>query len=91
MTFLSRFRVMVVVLAVLPLSGCLFRSRKVERQYSTAPLKTATQAQLLARLADLNADEFALFSLDPEPDFEHKSTNAFVNHAVLGQIKIKYL
>ena len=36
----------------------------------------------------LNADEFALFSLDPEPDFEHKSTNAFVNHAVLGQIKI---
>jgi outer membrane lipoprotein-sorting protein len=46
-TFLSRFRVMVVVLAVLPLSGCLFRSRKVERQYSTAPLKTATQAQLL--------------------------------------------
>src|SRR6266478_8188283 len=38
---------MVVVLAVLPLSGCLFRSRKVERQYSTAPLKTATQAQLL--------------------------------------------
>jgi len=46
-TFFSRFRVMVVVLAVLPLSGCLFRSRKVERQYSTAPLKTATQAQLL--------------------------------------------
>src|SRR6266478_5949398 len=38
---------MVVVLAVLPLSGCLFRSRKVERQYSTAPLKTATQAQLI--------------------------------------------
>jgi outer membrane lipoprotein-sorting protein len=46
-TFLSRFRALVVILAVLPLSGCLFRSRKVERQYSTAPLKKATQAQLL--------------------------------------------
>jgi outer membrane lipoprotein-sorting protein len=46
-TFSSRFRALVVVLAVLPLSGCLFRSRRVERQYSTAPLKTATQAQLL--------------------------------------------
>lgn len=47
MTFLYRFRALVVLLAILPLSGCLFRSRKVERQYSTAPLKTATQAQLL--------------------------------------------
>ena len=50
MTFLSRFRALVVVLAILPLSGCLFRSRKVERQYSTAPLKTATQSQLLEYL-----------------------------------------
>ena len=47
MNFLYRFRVVLVLLAILPLSGCLFRSRKVERQYSTAPLKTATQAQLI--------------------------------------------
>ena len=47
MTFFSRFRILVVLLTILPLSGCLFRSHKVERQYSTAPLKTATQAQLL--------------------------------------------
>jgi len=46
-TFFSRFRILVVLLTILPLSGCLFRSHKVERQYSTAPLKTATQAQLL--------------------------------------------
>jgi outer membrane lipoprotein-sorting protein len=46
-TFLSRFRALVVLVTILPLSGCLFRSHKVERQYSTAPLKTATQAQLL--------------------------------------------
>jgi outer membrane lipoprotein-sorting protein len=49
-TFLSRFRALVIVLAILPLSGCLFRSRKVERQYSIAPLKTATQSQLLQYL-----------------------------------------
>ena len=47
MTFFSRFRILVVLLTILPLSGCLFRSHKVERQYSTAPLQTATQAQLL--------------------------------------------
>jgi len=30
-----------------PLSGCLFRTRKVDRRLSTAPLKSATQAQLI--------------------------------------------
>ena len=30
-----------------PLSGCLFHSRKVERKMSTAPLRTATQADLI--------------------------------------------
>jgi outer membrane lipoprotein-sorting protein len=34
-------------LAVLPLTGCLFRSRKVERQLSAAPLRTATQQELV--------------------------------------------
>jgi outer membrane lipoprotein-sorting protein len=32
---------------MLPLTGCLFRSRRVERQLSTAPLKSATQAELI--------------------------------------------
>ena len=32
---------------MLPLTGCLFRSRRVERQISTAPLKSATQAELI--------------------------------------------
>lgn len=36
-----------LVLTILPLTGCLFRSRKVERQVSTAPLKTATQQELV--------------------------------------------
>jgi outer membrane lipoprotein-sorting protein len=33
---------------VLPLSGCLFRSHKVERQVSTTPLKTATAQDLIS-------------------------------------------
>jgi outer membrane lipoprotein-sorting protein len=44
-----RYRVVLVLLAVvLPLTGCLFRSRRVERLVSTAPLKSATQAELIA-------------------------------------------
>jgi hypothetical protein len=35
-------------LVIFPLTGCLFRSRRVERQLSNAPLKSATQADLIA-------------------------------------------
>jgi outer membrane lipoprotein-sorting protein len=47
MVLSPRCRALVVFLTILPLSGCLFRSRTVTRQVSTAPLKTATQAQLI--------------------------------------------
>ncbi len=47
MRILSRHRALFILLVVLPLTGCLFRSRRVERQLSTAPLKTATQAELI--------------------------------------------
>ncbi len=43
----SRCRALLILLAFLPLTGCLFRSRRVERQISTAPLKSATQAELI--------------------------------------------
>ena len=43
----SRYRALAVLTLVFPLTGCLFRSRKVERQVSTAPLKSATQAELI--------------------------------------------
>jgi outer membrane lipoprotein-sorting protein len=39
-------------LAILPLTGCLFRSRKVERTLSVVPLKTATQQELIAAIND---------------------------------------
>jgi hypothetical protein len=47
MAFIPRSRVLLLFLAVLPLTGCLFRSRIVERQVSTAPLRTATQSELI--------------------------------------------
>ena len=51
----------------------------------------AANVRLPVELEDFlkNADEFTLFSLNPDPDFEHKSTNTFQNHVILGQIKIK--
>src|SRR5437868_11174771 len=47
MPTLCRCRAIFILMAVLPLAGCLFRSRKVERNISTAPLKAATQEQLI--------------------------------------------
>lgn len=40
-------RALITFLLVLPLSGCLFRSHKVEQPISGAPLKAATQQQLI--------------------------------------------
>jgi outer membrane lipoprotein-sorting protein len=47
MNRLGPFRVFFLFVAILPLTGCLFRSRKVERRLSTAPLQTATQERLV--------------------------------------------
>jgi outer membrane lipoprotein-sorting protein len=47
MTRLRRVRVLVLFLAALPLTGCLFHSRKVERKFSSAPLQSATQKELV--------------------------------------------
>jgi outer membrane lipoprotein-sorting protein len=47
MNQLSRYRAVLIVFVVLPLTGCLFRSRPVPRLVSVAPLKTATQQELI--------------------------------------------
>src|SRR6478736_6096719 len=47
MPIFLRYRALLLLLVVFPLTGCLFRSRRVERQISTAPLKSATQAELI--------------------------------------------
>ena len=44
---LAKTRAFFLFLTILPLTGCLFRSRKVERRVSTAPLQRATQEQLV--------------------------------------------
>jgi len=43
MKSLRSYQAVAILLVVMPLTGCLFRSRRVERQVSTAPLKSATQ------------------------------------------------
>ena len=47
MQIFSRCRAILILLVIFPLTGCLFRSRSVERQVSTAPLKSASQAELI--------------------------------------------
>jgi len=47
MSRLSRYRALLALVMVLPLSGCLFRSHKVERQVTSAPLQSATQQELI--------------------------------------------
>ncbi|MFZ0480487.1 MAG: DUF4292 domain-containing protein [Terriglobales bacterium] len=38
---------MCLLTAALPLGGCLFRTRPIERQFSNAPLKTSSQQELI--------------------------------------------
>jgi outer membrane lipoprotein-sorting protein len=47
MSFCFRYRAALILLAVVPLTGCLFRSRKVEQPINTVQLKTATQQELI--------------------------------------------
>ncbi|MGO9127988.1 MAG: LolA family protein [Terriglobales bacterium] len=47
MSFVSRNRAFLILLAVLPLTGCLFRSRKVQAPLGAGPLKTASQQELI--------------------------------------------
>jgi outer membrane lipoprotein-sorting protein len=47
MRFVFRYRAAFAVLVLLPLTGCLFRSRKVEPPITTVQLKTATQQELI--------------------------------------------
>jgi outer membrane lipoprotein-sorting protein len=48
----SPIRIGLIALLLFPASGCLFHSRKIERQVSTAALQSATQEQLIAKVND---------------------------------------
>jgi outer membrane lipoprotein-sorting protein len=67
MPCLRRLRAVVVFLAMLPLAGCLFHSRKVERQFSTAPLKSATQQELVD---DINAQAARIQTMQATVDID---------------------
>jgi outer membrane lipoprotein-sorting protein len=47
MSYLYRYRLIFVCLAIFPLTGCLFRSHQVKPAPAVAPLKTTTQAELI--------------------------------------------
>lgn len=45
-----RYRALLLWLCILPLTGCLFRSHRIEPRLSNAPLKSATQQELVGIL-----------------------------------------
>lgn len=45
-----RFRLLLALVLLLSTTGCLFRSRPVERRITTAPLHEATKTELVARI-----------------------------------------
>jgi len=53
-----------------PSSGCLFRTRKLDRQFSNAPLKSATQQQLIEYI---NSQAAATRSLQATVDIDSSS------------------
>jgi outer membrane lipoprotein-sorting protein len=67
MAFFFRYRAVVLLLAVWPLTGCLFRSRKVETVISPAAVKTATAAELVGYL---NAQAAKIQSLEATVDID---------------------
>ena len=50
MQFWRRIQLVFAIVALASLSGCLFRSHKVESRISTAPLKQATESELVDRI-----------------------------------------
>jgi outer membrane lipoprotein-sorting protein len=67
MAFFFRYRVALAVLAVLPLTGCLFRSHKVEPPLNPVQLKTATQQELIDYL---NTQAAAIQSMQATVDID---------------------
>ena len=65
MRFWQRVRLVVAIAALAPLSGCLFHSYKVESRISKAPLKQATEAELINRI---NSQAVAIKTLNATVD-----------------------
>jgi len=63
--FWQRVRLVVAIAALAPLSGCLFHSYKVESRISKAPLKQATETELINRI---NSQAVAIKTLNATVD-----------------------
>jgi len=61
---------LLLALSVLPTTGCLFRTRPVEDQYSKAPLQNATQQELIN---SINRQAEAIHSLKATVDIDSSS------------------
>jgi outer membrane lipoprotein-sorting protein len=67
MSLVSRYRASLVLLAVVPLTGCLFRSHKIEPPTTSVQLKTATQQQLIDYI---NAQAAAIQTMQATVDID---------------------
>jgi outer membrane lipoprotein-sorting protein len=72
MARVSTIRAVVLAALVVPLSGCLFHSRKIERQVSNAVLQNATQEELIARV---NEDAAKIKTLQATVDIDTSVSN----------------
>jgi len=72
MVRVSSIRALLLMFFLVPLSGCLFRSRKVERQVSNAVLQTATQAELIAKV---NEEAGKIKTLEATVDIDSSVAN----------------
>ena len=73
----SPFWALAVVLAVLPLTGCLFRTRPVEETYSPAKLRETTQAELIGTI---NHEAEKIQSLQATVDIDTSAGGAKKGH-----------
>ena len=73
----SPFWALVLVLVVLPTTGCLFRTRPVEEQYSKAPLKESSQQGLIEAI---NQQAEAVKSLKATVDIDTSAGGARKGH-----------
>jgi hypothetical protein len=67
MTYVRSYRALLVFLAAMPLSGCLLHTCIVDRPLSTAPLKSATQEQLIDYV---NSQAAAIHSMQATVDID---------------------
>src|SRR5258708_8034177 len=74
---ISPFWALTLFLAVLPTTGCLFRTRPVEEKYSNAPLRETSQ---LALIDSINQEAEKLRSLQATVDIDTSAGGAKKGH-----------